>query len=58
MPTFAAVADMFGGLMGTVKRVTLTTKEVGPDEPLQDMVFEHGVYEFFDENGQQVDRGK
>ena len=52
------MADLFGGLMGALKKVVLTTKEVSPENPLQDMVFERGVYEFFDEKGKQADLGK
>ena len=53
-----AVVDLFAPLMATVKKVTLTTEEVNPEKPLQDMVFERGIYEFFDAAGKQVDLGK
>ena len=52
------VATIFGYLMGINRSVVLTTEEVEPANPLQDMVFERGKYDFTRKEGEQGDIGK
>ena len=54
------MAKVFGSVMTDmgVKKAVLSIDEVGPLTPGPDMAFERSRYEFFDDKGGVVDKGK